>query len=387
MMTVYSGQLASGRHVELTVEGGRITDVRAADATTDAPWLLPVLVDLQHNGSLGVTFNELHAAEPEALSRIATHLRRHGVGRCLATTTTYPEDDLVRTAGQLRTWLDHDADLDALFCGLFHEGIFISPEDGWRGAHVRDWVRPPDLDHFQRFNAASGDRVRIVNVAPEQPGAMAFIDGVVAAGARVTLGHGNPDAQTVAAAVDHGATLVTHFGNGAPPSIHRHRNPLWSYLAHPQLHVGLICDGFHLPPDLVRAALQAKGRDGCYIVSDASGYGGMPPGTYTHTGWGEFAVSPDGYIHVVDSEMLSGAWFQLDRGVEFLVRHVGLDFLTAWELCSRTPARIAGIELPDLTPHSEASFVLAHWDDGLVLDQCVHRGHPYLTHPLRPHMV
>ncbi len=387
MSTRYSGRLASGQAVALTVEKGRIAAVRETAPAPDAPWLLPVLVDLQHNGSLGITYNELRDGPPVHLQTIARHLRRHGVGRCLATLTTDPREQMIRTAAQLSRWLDDDPDLDALFPGLFHEGIFMSPEDGWRGVHAQDWILPPDPDYFRTVNDASGGRIRVVNVAPEQPDALAFIETAVAAGVHVTLGHANPDARTIAEAVARGATLVTHFGNGAAPMLHRHHNPLWSYLAHPELRLGLIGDGFHLPPDLVRAALAAKGPDRCFLVSDASGHAGMPPGTYERDGWGKFAISGNGYLHVVDSEMLSGAWFQIDRGVDFLVSRLGMALPEAWRLCSQTPARILGIDLPDLTAGSEASFVLARWDDGLVLDQCVHRGQPYLEAPLRPNTV
>ncbi len=383
MSTLYTGRLAAGSYVELNVIGKRIDSVREVEPAADSPWLFPVLVDLQHNGSMGVAYNELHDDVAGKLPRVARHLRQHGVGRCWATLTTYPGDKLLCTAKALDQWLSAHPDENTLFTGIFHEGIFISPVAGWRGAHVPDWVRPPDIDYFHRIMEASGGRIRAVNVAPEQPGALTFIEQVVAAGVQIALGHAGPDAATVATAVARGATLVTHFGNGAPPQIHRHRNPLWSYLAHPELCLGLIGDGFHLPPDLVRAALAAKTERRCFLVSDASGHAGMPPGTYRRAGGAEFVITAEGYMHLVDSEILSGAWFQLDAGVEFLVRHLGFDLPAAWRLCSQIPARIAGIDLPDLSAGSEASFVVAHWDDGLVLDQCVHGGEPYLAAPLR----
>lgn len=83
--------------------------------------------------------------------------------------------------------------------------------------------------------------------------------------------------------------------------------------------------------------------------------------------------------------MLAGAWFQLDRGVEFLVRNVGLSLPEAWRLCSEVPARLSGLTLPTFDPGQEASFVLARMDDeGLLLEQCVHHGEPYLDRPIRP---
>ncbi len=81
---------------------------------------------------------------------------------------------------------------------------------------------------------------------------------------------------------------------------------------------------------------------------------------------------------------MMGAWFQQDRCVEFLVESVGLTLADAWRQCSEIPAAMMGLKLPKLAPGEEASFVLAHWDKGLVLDQAVHFGQPVLEAPIRP---
>jgi N-acetylglucosamine-6-phosphate deacetylase len=370
--------------VELTLSGGTIRTVEEIPADEELPWLMPVLVDVQQNGALGRYYNELHEAPPEHLQNVAALLRRHGVGRCLMTLTTYPADDLLSTARRLRTWLEDDPELDALFPGVFHEGIFVSPEDGWRGAHNRDWVRPPDYDHIRRIDDALGGRVRMVNVAPERPGGLEFVSAAARDDKLVAIGHSGPDAETIRESVARGASVVTHFGNGAPSYIHRHRNPFWTFLVEEQLRLGLIGDGFHLPPDLVRTALKAKGPDGCFMVSDASGYSGCEPGEYSCMGGRDFVIESNGHMHLAGDEILSGAWFQIDRSVEFLVSQLGLSLPAAWNLCSRTPAALAGIDLPEPAEGEEASFVLARWDEGLVLDQCVHRGSPCLSEPWHP---
>jgi N-acetylglucosamine-6-phosphate deacetylase len=383
MSNSYTGRTIDGDSVRVSVTAGHIDAVEPVAADPELPYLMPVLVDLQHNGSLGTHYNSV--ANADQLQPIADHLRRHGVGRCLATLTTYPYDDLIRTAAVFDAVLAADPALARLFCGLFHEGVFISPDDGWRGAHVADWVRPPDYDRFAELDAASGGRVRVVNVAPEQPGGLDFVARAAAAGKLVALGHAGPDAATVRRAADLGATLVTHFGNGAPNEIHRHRNPFWSFLADPRLRLGLICDGFHLPPDLVAAALTGKREGGCFVVSDANGAAGMPPGEYEQYGGSRrIVISEQRKIHLPNSETLSGAWYQLDRCVEFLVCELGFDLREAWHLCSTVPATVAGITLPTLAAGEEASFVVARWQDGLILEQCVHAGRPFLDAPVTP---
>lgn len=384
MTSTYQGQTLDGRTVRLTVRGGTIVDVTESPSATALPYLLPVLVDAQQNGGLGTFYTQLHERGPDALRAMAQYLRCHGVGRCLMTMVTYPRERLKQSLIRIRQWLDADASLAALWPGIFHEGIYISPRDGWRGMHAQAWVEAPDWDGLRELDDASGGRIRVVNVAPEEPGGLAFVAQAVAAGKLVSLGHACPDAATVQEAVRRGATLVTHFGNGAASDIHRFRNPFWSYLNEPALRLGLVCDGFHLPPELVGVALKVKGPQGCFAVSDASGHSGCPPGEYARADGQPFVIEQNGHIHHKDSEMLAAAWFQIDRCVEVLIRTQGLSLPQAWAACSTIPAAIFGIALPTLSAGQEASFVLAHWDEGLVLDQCVHRGEPYLNAPIRP---
>lgn len=142
MSRLYKGRLASGSYVELNVIGKRIESVRTVEPSLNVPWLFPVLVDLQHNGSMGITYNELHHDAAGKLPRIAHHLRQHGVGRCWATLTTYPGDKLLRTAKALDQWLNAHPDENTLFAGIFHEGIFISPANA-AGARARVGVARP----------------------------------------------------------------------------------------------------------------------------------------------------------------------------------------------------------------------------------------------------
>jgi N-acetylglucosamine-6-phosphate deacetylase len=88
-------------------------------------------------------------------------------------------------------------------------------------------------------------------------------------------------------------------------------------------------------------------------------------------------------LHEAGNERLAGAWFQADRAIEVLVRTQGLTLPEAWRFCSELPASIIGETLPAIEVGEEASFVIARWDDGLLLEQSVHHGQPYLEAPIR----
>lgn len=374
----YTGRLPDGRAVEVDVEGSRIRRVVPLPekrGNESLPYLLPVLVDLQHNGALGAYYGEIPEMGVAKLREIAAHLRRHGVGRCLLTMVTQERSELAMLAGFLGRVLGADRELERLFFGIFHEGVFISPRDGWRGAHAPAWIERPDWDRLREIDDLTGGRIQLVNVAPEEPGGLPFIERAVAAGKKISLGHCCPSAEVVDAAIALGATMVTHFGNGAASQIHRFENPLWTFLDREELTLGLICDGFHLPGSIVRIAMKCKGREKCLPVSDASGCSGLPPGAYEILGGRRIEITPSGRVHMAATpDILAGGWFQQDRSVEFLVREAGFSFLEAWDQCSRVPARAVGLTLPEVAEGEEASFVLARWEDGLVIEKAVHAG-------------
>ncbi len=359
----YRGILLDGQAVEITVTGRKISSVTPIPVAPGLPRLLPALVDLQQNGALGYAFNLLTEQNLDALRTLARHLLKNGVGRILATLTTCPYETLATASAALKTLLDANADLNSLFAGIFHEGVFISPKAGWRGGHAPEFIRPPDWDCLQRLNELSGYRIKMVNVAPEEAGGLEFISAAAKAGLIVAIGHCCPDTDTIRKAADCGATIVTHFANGAAPEIHRFKNPFWGFLDEDRLTLGLVGDGFHLLPEIVRVALKVKGPKKCFVVSDANMHSGLAPGFYQRVGGLGCIIEPNGFVHLPDAQILAGAWFQNNRGVEFLVNRVGLPFEDAWKLCSTTPARIASIDLPDLSPNSEATFVQAKFQN------------------------
>jgi len=380
----HKGQLENGDCISLQVEGGKISEITQIASDDSLPQLLPILFDMQHNGALGFDFSDMWQHGAEALHKIARLMRRHGVGRCLPTLITHPEEALRKSVSSFDCWLNADDDLALIYKGLFHEGVYISPQDGWRGVHDINHIRQPNWDKFSELDALSGNRIKVVNVAPEEPGGIDFIKRAADAGKLVAIGHACPDAATVHKAADCGASLVTHFGNGAAAQVPRFDNPFWAMLNEPRLRFGMIGDGFHLPPDLAGAALRCKGIDGCYFVSDAAHISGCQPGRYEEAYSMPCQIEKNGCLHVADQPMLAGAWFQLDRSVEWLVQTRNIPLREAWRLCSEVPAGIMGETLPSLEVGAEASFVLARWDEGLVIEQSVHNGTPYLSKPIRP---
>ena len=150
-----------------------------------------------------------------------------------------------------------------------------------RGAHPLVHCRPPDADEFQLLAQAAEGQIRLVTLSPEFDGARQFIAGLVAQGVRVAIGHTAANSAQIRAAVDAGATLSTHLGNGAHAWLRRHPNYLWDQLADDRLTASLIVDGHHLPPAVVKTFVRAKTADRIVLVSDLSGFAGLRPAATT----------------------------------------------------------------------------------------------------------
>lgn len=221
-------------------------------------------------------------ADPELsvddVSQLSLAVDQFGVTRFCPTLTTNTFDALSRCLATIHRAREDDAAVARRILGIHLEGPFISPEDGPRGDHPRDSVRPPDFGEFQRLQEAAGGLIRLLTLAPELPRATAFIERVVANGVVVAIGHTAADADSIRAAVDAGARLSTHLGNATHPQLRRHPNYIWDQLAEDRLWASIVADGQRLPASVVKSFVRAKTPDRCILVSDMTGEVELPIG-------------------------------------------------------------------------------------------------------------
>lgn len=353
----------TGGVLRLTVEAGAVTAVGPAPDAAGLPWVAPGFFDLQVNGAHGVAFGG-PGLTPDGVRRVADTLRAHGAAGFLATVITGDEAAVTRGLHTLAAALDADSELAAVIPGVHLEGPHVSPVDGYRGAHPVEHVRPPDFDLFRRLNDASGGRVRLVTLAPEWPGAAAFITRLVRHGVRVSLGHTAADAAMIGAAADAGATLSTHLGNGLAATIDRHRNPVWPQLADDRLTAAVIADGAHVPAEFLRVVARVKTPARLVLTSDASPLAGCAPGAYDL--WGKpVEVGPDGTVRLAGTPYLAGSGHFPDRCVEHMANAGGLTLADAVTAASVTPRGLLGLPVPILRPGARwAGFTVFDWHPG-----------------------
>ncbi len=296
----------------------------------------PGFVDLQVNGFAGVDYNSPTVSHRE-IARSLGALFATGVTRFYPTVITGPPDDMLaslRNLSDARERVPHGEAID----GFHVEGPHISPEDGPRGAHPRQWVRPPDFDEFRRWQEAARGRVRIVTLSPEWPEAPRYIEQVADEGVVVSIGHTQATTQQLADAVSAGATLSTHLGNGSHMMLRRHPNYIWDQMADDRLTAGLIADGIHLDASFLRVALRAKGLERSVLVTDASAPAGAAPGRY-RLGEQDVDHTADGRVVLAGTDRLAGSALTMNRGIDNLMRLAGLTLDEAVRLATVNPAR------------------------------------------------
>jgi N-acetylglucosamine-6-phosphate deacetylase len=338
--------LGEGRVVDVVVRDGRITHIRSAGATAadfgdDAAILGPTLFDIQVNGAFGASLQEPDL-DPQVLYTITEKLAAEGVSHWVPTLITAPLETMENSCRVIAGALAADRRLARAVPGIHLEGPCISPEDGPRGAHKREYVRPPLSKDFDRLWHAAEGKVTYTTVAPDQPKAAAYIRHVIGLGVVVSLGHHAATAEQIGAAVDAGAAMCTHLGNGLSSQMHRHHNPLWPQLAEDRLHASLIADLHHLPPAVLRAFVRCKRPALTMLTSDAVHLAGMRAGHYDLLGMA-VELRKDGKICLSGTDLLAGSSLMLLQGVVNAWRHTDLTLDEAFRSASQIPGKLFGL--------------------------------------------
>ena len=332
-----------GRPVRLRVADGVIDDLCPIDDARATPaWIAPGLVDIQVNGARGIDLND-DDVTPERVGELVEHHWRAGVTTWCPTVVSAPEDAMAHRLAAIAAARRHDPRILAALPLVHLEGPYLSRDDGARGAHAREHLRDPDLGEFARLQAAAEGAIGMVTLAPELPGALEFIRSLTLQGVIVAIGHTACAAHDVSRAVDAGARLSTHLGNGAQALLARHPNHLWEQLADDRLMASFIADGHHLPAATLRTMLRAKGVERSILVSDSTAFAGMPPGEYeAHIG-GRVELTSDRRLSMAGTPYLAGSAVGLLDCVGGAVRLSGMTLGQAIRMASTNAHELLGV--------------------------------------------
>ena len=303
------------------IKDGRFGTVLPEEIPTDAVDLhgatvIPGLIDVHSHGNSGADFSD---GDYEGLKKMAAYYASCGVTSFAPASMTLPYDVLEKafaTAKQLKE--EAPAGLSRLM-GIQMEGPYFSYKK--RGAQNPDYLKDPDFEGFRKLFDDCGGLVRIVDIAPELPGAVEFIEKASKL-CTVSIAHTDSDYDHARAAYDAGATHLTHLYN-AMPGIH-HRNPgvIPAAVENPNVRAEIICDGLHVHPASVRLAFSMFGGERMILISDAGRCCGLQEGDHFLLG-GQDAWLKGGIGRLADGTIACSATNLYDcmtRAITFGVR-------------------------------------------------------------------
>ncbi|MEO8273404.1 MAG: N-acetylglucosamine-6-phosphate deacetylase [Chloroflexota bacterium] len=300
-------------------------------APTSGPAPLDGLIELQVNGAGGFDLTN----DPESLWQVGSVLRRFGVVAFLPTlvSPSWAIVDRARAA-----WLAGAPDgyVGATPLGWHVEGPFIAPSRS--GAHDPASLQTPDARVVADWSPASG--IRMVTLAPELPGALEVVAALVGSGVVVSAGHSTATYAQAVAGFDAGIRSVTHLFNAMSPLDHREPGLPGAALVDARVTIGLIPDGLHVHPAIVRIVRRAVGADRLAIVSDAIAALGMEPGRYRLAGRD---LTYDGESARLAGGGLAGSVIGLDGAVRNLAAFAGVSLADAELAATVVPARLLGL--------------------------------------------
>jgi len=313
------------------------------------------LLDLQVNGYAGVDFNS-SSLTPDALDHALHAMLRAGVTHCLPTLITAPEADLSARLAALDRAIRTGRLGPLMVVGIHLEGPFLNPSPGYAGCHPAAAMVPGNIALLERLFAGIATPLRVLTLAPEQPGTMDVIAWAAKRRTIAAMGHTAADYDTVQKAAGAGLSLSTHLGNALPQPQPKFLNPMIAQLAEGRLNASFIADGIHIPPHALGVLLRAKGLDRSILVTDATSAAATQPGFYDFAGM-RIEHAADGSVREPGSPVLAGSALRLDQAVRNVVAWGFATAKQAIAMASARPAALLGLSGLDST---------VDWDAGLT---------------------
>ena len=356
---------------DVCTDGALISNTSGDDTVLNAVGcrVIPGLVDVHFHGCVGEDFSD---ATPDGLQKIADFELSQGVTYICPAGMTLPEDQLTsicKTTAAHRK--NHSGGAEVV--GAHLEGPFLCMAK--KGAQNGDYLHDPDAAMLKRLQQAAEGCVKLVTLAPEQPGSIEFIKAASELGIHVSVGHTVASYDTAKAAFEAGADHATHLYNAMPPLAHRDPGVIGAAWEVPHVKAELICDGIHIHPAVVRLTFGLFGKERMIIISDSLRATGMPDGEYPFGGQ-MIEVHGNRATILGHPETLAGSVTSLMGCLRQAVSF-GIPVADAVRACTYNPAQSIGIDhrAGTLDVGKEASIVLLDEKD-LSIKAIIFKGKP-----------
>jgi len=366
LITLFKNANYNGNAVDIIACDGIISDILPHSEDTniegavshdiDGKDILPGLFDIHAHGCLSFDITE-----GTGRNEMCAHLAQSGTTSWLPTTMTASHETLLHSVNEVG--------FNGVGCDIvgFHlEGPYVSEKAA--GAQDRDFIRLPNIDEFREYK-----NVKMITVAPEQPGSMDFIRRASADGVIISLGHTDTDYDTALEAINNGAKCLTHTFNAMQPLHHRKPGPIGA-ASEKGIWAQIICDGVHIHKASVLAAYKLFGSKRLTLISDAIRPAGLPEGTVSESGGIPVKVR-DGAVYLDGTDTLAGSGSTLWHCVTCAVK-MGIDFDEAVRMATETPASLLGIKKGKIAEGYDADLLIIN--DDMTIGDVIISGKRYL---------
>lgn len=355
--TVIKNASLNGKICNVVCENGIITSVNNEKGLTgydaDGKTIIPGLIEVHAHGCIGMDTLDGDFAP------MCDFMAKSGTTTWLPTTMTVDTETLIEVTHK-------KTDFPGAHIPGFHlEGPYISPK--YKGAQNEAFIKAPSYEEFSKF-----DRVKMITVAPEQPGSMEFIRRISSEGVVASIGHSDANYNTSVEAMDAGACCLTHTFNRMPALHHRDPGPIAAG-SEKGIWAQIITDGIHVHKSMILAALKMYGPQRLTLISDSIRPAGLPEGTLSESG-GIPVVVRDGAVYLEGTDTLAGSGATLWKCVKYCVE-IGIPFDVAVTMATKTPATLLKLNKGEIKEGYDADLLIV--DDKLEITDVFVSGERY----------
>lgn len=340
---------------DVYTDGEKIAKSSTDDMVIDGSgcYLIPGLTDIHFHGCVGHDFCD---GTHESIEAMAVYEASQGITTIVPATMTLGRDTL---KGICEAAASYPNEKGAILCGINMEGPFIAMAR--KGAQNGDYVHEPSAEMFRELNAASGNMVKLLAIAPEVEGAMECIDELKDE-VVLSIAHTTADYEIAAEAINHGVHHVTHLYNAMAGLSHRTPGVVGAAADDDRVEAELICDGVHIHPVTVRQTFKMFGDDRIILISDSMEATGMPDGEYALGGQ---KVFKKGNLATLQDGTIAGSATNLMDCLRVVVRKMQIPLESAVKCAAVNPAKSVGIydQYGSITPGKTANMVLLKEED------------------------
>lgn len=326
---------------------------------------LPGFIDLHIHGAAGA---DVMDATQEALVTMASVLPEEGTTSFLATTMTQSEQAIERALENAAEYIkSHECPGRAEVLGVHLEGPFVNPTKA--GAQPAEYMQAPSQSLFDKWQQLSGQSIRLVTLAPELKGGQSFITHLCGQGVVASIGHSDATYDEFEAAVEAGATHVTHLYNQMRGLHHREPGVVGGTFLNKKVRAEMIVDGIHVDARMVKLAYEQKKADGLLLITDAMRAKCLGDGTYDLGGQevivkGKQATLADG--------TLAGSILKLKDAAWNMMAFTGCSLREVVQMASVNPAKQIGVydRKGSLTVGKDADILILNEQNELICTIC-----------------